>query len=165
MVDLRNWIEAQDISCPTRLVIDQIANPFSCLFICPAACRNAWQSMRPFLAVDACHCTSRYKQTLFIAVGVDGDNQILPLCWGIAQGENFQDWLLFLQFVKSSLYGNDIFDEADAQTRATLVIMIDRQKALKALQEIFQGASMAHCTQHIAANIQSRYGIAARELW
>jgi hypothetical protein len=166
MEDLRDRIKAQDISSCTKLVIDQITNRFSCLFICPTACRNAWQSMRPFLAVDACHCISRYKQTLFIAVGVDGNNQILPLCWGIAQGENFQNWLLFLQFVKSSLYGSYNFDEADAQTRATLVIMSDRHKGLKkALQEVFQGASEAHCAQHIAANIQSRYGIAARELW
>jgi hypothetical protein len=156
MEDLSAQIEAKDTSSRTKLVIDQMSDP----------CRNAWQSMRPFLAVDACHCISRYKQTLFIAVGVDGDNQILPLCWGIAQGENFQNWLLFLQFVKSSLYDSDNFDEAAAQTRATLVIMSDRQKGLKkALQEVFQGASMAHCAQHIAANIQSRYGIAARELW
>jgi hypothetical protein len=166
MEDLRNRIEAQDTSSRTKLVIDQMTNRFSCLFICPTACRNAWRSMRPFLAVDACHCISRYKQTLFIAIGVDGDNQILPLCWGIAQGENFHNWSLFLQFVKSSLYGGDSFDEADTQTQATLVIMSDRQKGLKkALQEVFQGASEAHCAQHIAANIQSRYGIAARELW
>jgi hypothetical protein len=121
--------------------------------------------MRPFLAIDACLCISRYKQTLFIAVGVDGNNQILPLCWGIAQGENFQNWLLFLQFAKSSLY-SDSFDETDAQTRATLVIMSDRQKGLKkAPQEVFQGASEPHYAQNIAANIQSRYGIAAPELW
>jgi hypothetical protein len=163
--DLRNRTEAQDASSRTKLIVDQMTDRFSCLFICLAACRNAWQSIRPFLAVDACHCISRYKQTLFIAVRVDGDNQILPLCWGIAQGENFQNWLLFLQFVKSSLYSSDNFDEAGTQTRATLVIMSDRQRGLKkALQEVFQGASMAHCTQYIAANIQSRYGITAREL-
>jgi hypothetical protein len=80
MEDLSAQIEAKDTSSRTKLVIDQMSDRFSCLFICPVACRNAWQSMRPFLAVDACHCISRYKQTLFIAVGVDGDNKTLPLC-------------------------------------------------------------------------------------
>jgi hypothetical protein len=131
MEDLRNQTEAQDTSSCTKLVIDRMTDCFSCLFICLTACRNVWQLMRLFLAVDACHCISRYKQTVFITVAVNGDNQMLPLCWGIAQGENFQNWLLFLQFVKSSLYSSDNFDEADAQTRATLVIMSDRQKGLK----------------------------------
>jgi hypothetical protein len=160
MEDLRNRSEAQDTSSRTKLVIDWTTDRFSSLFICPTACRNAWQPMRPFLAVDACHCISRYKQTLFIAVGVDGDNQILPLCWGIAQRENFQNWLLFLQFVKSSLYGSDNFDEAGAQTRATLVIMSDRQKGLKSLSRSLYGSlcttyrseypvSLWHCSSGI----------------
>jgi hypothetical protein len=54
MEDLYGRIEAQDTSRRTKLVIDQMTNRLSCLFIFPTACRNAWPSMRPFLAVDAC---------------------------------------------------------------------------------------------------------------
>jgi hypothetical protein len=47
-----------------------------------------------------------------------------------------------------------------------LVILNDREKGLtKAVDEVLPNAKRSHCCQHIAANIQSRFGIACRKLF
>jgi transposase-like protein len=47
-----------------------------------------------------------------------------------------------------------------------LVIMSDREKGLnKAVSEVLPNAKHSHCCQHIAANIQSRFGITCRKLF
>jgi hypothetical protein len=47
-----------------------------------------------------------------------------------------------------------------------LVLMSDREKGLaKAVDEILPNANHSHCCQHIAANIQSRFGITCRKLF
>ena len=47
-----------------------------------------------------------------------------------------------------------------------LVIMSDREKGLsKAVSEALPNAKHSHCCQHIAANVQSRFGITCRKLF
>lgn len=140
-------------------------NRFDHFFCAPAATKKAFKYMRPFIAVDACHCTSQYKQTLHIAVGIDGDGNILPLAWGIYQGENQHNWLAFLYDLRDALFPDyPQLPQSTFHQSHHMVFMSDRQKGLrKALKEIFPMASHAYCCQHIAANVQSRYGIAARE--
>jgi hypothetical protein len=48
--------------------------------------------MRMFLARDACHCTSRYRQTLMVAAGIDGNENTLPIAWAIVQGDDYDTW-------------------------------------------------------------------------
>jgi hypothetical protein len=138
---------------------------FDHFFCAPSATKKAFKYMRPFIAVDACHCTSRYKQTLHVAVGLDGDGNILPLAWGIYQGENVHNWTRFLRNLQDALFPDyPKLPQSIPHQSHHLVFMSDRQKGLrKALKTIFPMASHAYCCQHIAANIQSRYGIAARE--
>lgn len=45
-------------------------------FIAPSATKKAWDHLRPFIAVDACHCSSRYRQTIMVAAGIDANNQV-----------------------------------------------------------------------------------------
>jgi hypothetical protein len=141
---------------------DPSSNRFDSFLCIPLATRKAWKYMRPFIAVDACHCTSRYKQTLFLAAGIDGNGAILPLMWGIFQGENFHNWGRFLNALKSSFFPH--YPANRAHLPHHLVIMSDRQKGLKkALKDVFPTSSHEYCCQHIAANVQSRYGIAAKD--
>jgi hypothetical protein len=138
---------------------------FDHFFCAPLATKKAFKYMRPFIAVDACHCISRYKQTLHIAVGIDGDSNILPLAWGIYQGENLHNWTRFLRLLRETFFPNyPQLPQAVPHQPHHMVFMSDRQKGLrKALKEVFPRASHAYCCQHIAANVQSRYGITARE--
>ena len=47
-----------------------------------------------------------------------------------------------------------------------LVIMSDREKGLeKAVQEALPQADHSHCAQHIASNVQAKFGLVCRRLF
>ena len=131
-------------------------------FVAPAATRLAFQHLRPLVAMDACHTMSRYRLTLMIATMIDGNGQIIPMCWALVPKENYHHWVWFLEHMRAAF--NTEYFEIDQQEK--LVIMSDREKGLaKAVDEILPNANHSHCCQHIAANIQSRFGITCRKLF
>lgn len=124
------------------------------IIVAPYATRAGWRYMRPFLAFDACHCTSHYHQTLTITVCIDGSNQILPVACALVQGEGYKTWYWFNQNLNIAF--------PSLVTDKKLVIMSDIEKVLaKEVEEELPIAIHPHCCQHIAANIQSQFGIEA----
>ncbi|KAJ0545089.1 putative MULE transposase domain-containing protein [Helianthus annuus] len=55
---------------------------------------------RPVISIDATHLYGKYKGKLMIAMGVDGNNQILPLAFAIVENESYASWSWFLSHVK-----------------------------------------------------------------
>ena len=105
---------------------------------------------------------SRYRLTLMIATMVDGNGQIIPMCWVLVLEESYNHWLWFLKHMREAF--NTEYFEIDQLEK--LVIMSDREKGLaKAADEVLPNAKHSHCCQYIAANIQSRYGIACQKLF
>ena len=43
---------------------------------------------RPVLSIDGTHFYGKYKGTLLIVMGCDGNNQLFPLAFAITEGEN-----------------------------------------------------------------------------
>ena len=131
-------------------------------FVAPAATRLAFQHLRPFIAIDACHTMSRYRLTLMIVAMLDGNGQIVPMCWALVPKESYSHWVWFLNHMRQSF--NTEHFEIDQLEK--LVIMSDREKGLnKAVSEALPNAKHSHCCQHIAANVQSRFGITCRKLF
>ena len=62
----------------------------------------AFQHLRPFIAIDACHIMSRYRLTLMIATMMDGNGQIVPMCWALVPKENYSHWIWFLKHMKEA---------------------------------------------------------------
>jgi hypothetical protein len=88
-----------------------------------------------------------------IGVGIDGNNQVVPLCWAICQKEDYNNWRWFLRCLRSAYGGM----HGPLATRKDLVIMSDREKCLDiAVEEMLPSASHSHCEHHIAANIQAK---------
>jgi hypothetical protein len=52
---------------------------FQALFVMIGPIRSFLHTIRPFYALDGTHTRSRYNLTLLIAVGLDGEDQVLPL--------------------------------------------------------------------------------------
>ena len=50
---------------------------------------------RPLLSIDGTHMYGKYKGTLMIAMGCDGDNQLFPLAFSIVESENTDSWSCF----------------------------------------------------------------------
>ena len=45
----------------------------------------------------------KYKETLMIAMGCDGNNKLFPLAFAIAESENIDSWSWFLACVRAGL--------------------------------------------------------------
>ena len=49
---------------------------------------EGFANCRPVLSIDGTHLYGKYKGTLLIAMGCDGNNQLFPLAFAITEGEN-----------------------------------------------------------------------------
>jgi hypothetical protein len=64
------------------------SNRFKAIFIALGSLIHAVRYIRPFYALDGTHIRSKYNLTLLIAVGIDGEDHVLPLAWAIVPKEN-----------------------------------------------------------------------------
>lgn len=129
---------------------------FQRLFICPSASKYSFTSCQLFVAVDETFLKTRYIQTLLLAVTIDANNEILPLAYAVVESENTSSWEYFLLHLKSAI------PRIDYST-----IISDRDKGLlTAIPNCLPHAVQAYCCQHLAANVQKRYLLAARtQFW
>ncbi|XP_023771148.2 uncharacterized protein LOC111919790 [Lactuca sativa] len=51
--------------------------------------------------IDGTHLYDKYTGKMLIAMGVDGNNQILPLAFAIVENESYDSWNWFLSYIKS----------------------------------------------------------------
>ena len=55
----------------------------------------------PVMSIDGTHLYEKYKITLLIAMGYDGNNQLFPLEFSIIEGENIDSWGWFLACIRN----------------------------------------------------------------
>ena len=123
---------------------------FQALFVMLGPTRSFLHTIRPFYALDGTHTRSRYNLTLLIAVGLDGEDRILPLAWALVPGENERWWNWFCDNLAKA-FGDDLYPH--------FVVISDRDKGLlNAVESKLPGATHAMCCQHIAENIHKRFG-------
>ncbi|GJY46957.1 transposase, MuDR, MULE transposase domain protein [Tanacetum coccineum] len=59
--------------------------------------------LRPLLIIDAAHLKGLYKGTKFLAVGMDGNNQIMPIAFCICKGETGPCWSWWMFVLKKCI--------------------------------------------------------------
>ena len=52
------------------------------------------------LCIDGTFLTGKYKGQILTAIGVDGNNQVLPIAFAFVENENTRSWFWFLERVK-----------------------------------------------------------------
>ena len=110
-----------------------------------ASIRGFKSHIRPVLAVDGTTLKGKYKGTLYIAAGLDGNEQIYPLAFGIGDGENDEAYTWFFEKLKDVV--------GDVQN---LVFVTDRHKAIESsLNTVFPNALHGFCMYHISNNIRA----------
>nr|GFB68456.1 transposase, MuDR, MULE transposase domain protein [Tanacetum cinerariifolium] len=55
------------------------------------------------VSIDRAHLKCTYLGTYLLAVGMDANNQIIPLAIGVAQGETVENWSWFLTKLKECI--------------------------------------------------------------
>ncbi|KAL6552790.1 hypothetical protein OROHE_008154 [Orobanche hederae] len=58
---------------------------------------------RLVISIDGTHLYGKYKGKMLIAMGVDGNNQILPLAFAIVENESYDSWNWFLYHIKNHM--------------------------------------------------------------
>ncbi|XP_077226233.1 uncharacterized protein LOC143859400 [Tasmannia lanceolata] len=83
--------------------------------------RSFQRTLRSIVLVDGTHLRGKYLGILLIAVGVDGNNGLVPLAFGVVDNENEDSWCWFLYLVKRHVLPEGI---------GALTLCSDRQKGL-----------------------------------
>ena len=98
--------------------------------------------LRPLIIIDAAHLKGRYLGTNMVAVGMDGNNQILPIATGVCQGESNETWSWFMSKLK----------ECIGEVKG-LSIISDRHLAIAhACSTVFPNAFHGYCCRHLMMN-------------
>ena len=53
------------------------------------------------MSINGTHLYEKYKATLLIVLGCDGNNQLFPLAFAITKGENTDSWGWFLACIRN----------------------------------------------------------------
>ena len=61
-------------------------------FFAFAATIKAFRYCRPIICLDGTFLTGKYKGQILSAIGVDGNNQVLPLGFAFVESENGDSW-------------------------------------------------------------------------
>ncbi|KAM0899920.1 hypothetical protein ACQ4PT_020989 [Festuca glaucescens] len=101
---------------------------------------------RPFICIDGCHIKTRYKGVLLTAVGIDPNDCIYPVAFGLCEVECTSSWEWFLKNLK---------DDLNITNTAPWTIMSDKQNGLiNVVLKVFPDAEHRFCVRHMLQNFQ-----------
>ncbi|WVZ61673.1 hypothetical protein U9M48_011510 [Paspalum notatum var. saurae] len=100
----------------------------------------------------------KYKGTILTAIGVDGNNQVLPVVFAFVENENAESWYWFLERVKAQV----------VSSRSNVCLISDRHAGILDAIEKLQHRSGASphiwpdvhsrwCMSHLAANFHDHF--------
>ena len=113
---------------------------------------EGFASCCPVLSIDSTHLYGKYKGTLLIAMGCDGNNQLFPLAFAITEGENIDSWGWFLACIKNRV-----------TQRTRICVISDRHPGIMAAMSdphLGWDAPYAYnriCMRHLASNFMTRF--------
>ena len=104
------------------------------------------------MSIDGTHLYGKYKGTLLIAMGCDGNNQLFPLTFSITKGENTDSWGWFLACIRNKV-----------TQRTGICVISDRHLGIMAAMTDphlgWVASSTYHmiCMRHLARNFMTRF--------
>ncbi|KAH0641880.1 hypothetical protein KY290_033495 [Solanum tuberosum] len=139
------WKHEESMSSPE-------VKTFKFVFWAFKPCIDGFQTCRPVISVDGTHMYGKYEIKLLIAVGVDGNDNILPLAFAIVDKESKVAWKWFFRKLSTHVI----------KDREDICIISDRAKGiLTSLSELWQfqepRAFHRFCLRHLKSNFQSQF--------
>ncbi|KAL7594741.1 hypothetical protein Lser_V15G28938 [Lactuca serriola] len=114
-----------------------------CFFAIGCAIRAFRECCRKVIIMDDVHLKGKYKGTILHVVAMDGNNQILPIGYGICPKETTDSWTWFLEKL------HECIGDVEGLTMVT-----DRAPAIDvSIQNVFPNAQHGLCAFHLIGNI------------
>ncbi|XP_025664722.1 uncharacterized protein [Arachis hypogaea] len=110
------------------------------------SCVEAFKHCKPFVFINGTHLYGRYGGVLLIAVAQDGNSNILPIAFAIADFESTESWSFFLTNLRRHVTDNRNFLSA---IKAALSSDDSGWYPLRAFH--------AYCIKHLTANFMAHF--------
>ncbi|XP_010456890.1 PREDICTED: uncharacterized protein LOC104738409 [Camelina sativa] len=102
-----------------------------------------YKGMRKVIVVDGTFLKNKYKGVMLVATAVDGNSNLYPIAFGIADSENDSSWEWFFEQIKVV-----IRDDKD------LSFISDRHVSIsKSLEKIYLLSTHGICIHHLIGNV------------
>ena len=62
--------------------------------------KHTFQFCRPVVLVDGTFLIGKYRGTLMMAAAIDPEDQIVPVAFALAEGENNESWSWFMRLLR-----------------------------------------------------------------
>ncbi|RVX23680.1 hypothetical protein CK203_000755 [Vitis vinifera] len=113
---------------------------------------EGFKHCRPVLTIDGTHLYGKYKGTVMIVMGCDGNNQLFPLAFALTEGENVDSWGWFLACIRNRV----------TQRRGLCVISDRHPGIMAAFADVYLGWSEPNayhriCMRHLASNFMTHF--------
>ncbi|XP_076894179.1 uncharacterized protein LOC143546383 [Bidens hawaiensis] len=120
-------------------------NRFEMLFIAiGVSIRSFIKCLRLMIIIDGAHLKGSFKGTMFLAVGMDGNNKIFPIAYGVGKRESGESWTWFLTKLRECV-----------GDQPNLAIISNRAKSIElAVKNAFSLAYHGFCCQHLMVNLR-----------
>lgn len=77
------------------------SNQFQCVFWSFGPSIKGSLSCRPIISIDGTHLYGKYQGLMLVAVGVDANDQLFSLVFGIVEAENNDSWDWFMTCIRT----------------------------------------------------------------
>ncbi|GJW69186.1 mutator type transposase [Tanacetum coccineum] len=127
----------EDPESPTR--------QFRRIYVCLGALKIGFrEGGRELLSLDGAFMRGQYPGQMLTAVGVDANNGIYPVAYGIVESENQYSWTWFLKCLG---------DDFDLYSNSNFTFITDS----KTLEKLFPHAEHRYCVRHIYENMNQTW--------
>ncbi|XP_015954252.1 uncharacterized protein LOC107478630 [Arachis duranensis] len=115
-------------------------------------CIRAFRHCKPVVQVDGTHLYGKYKGCPLVAVLQDGNNNIIPIAFGIVEGETFDAWYFILSNLRQHV-----------MTRDGVGLISDQHESINATVAHSNGAWSPprafhiFCIRHIESNFLRKF--------
>ncbi|XP_024969720.1 uncharacterized protein LOC112509081 [Cynara cardunculus var. scolymus] len=139
----------------TEIALDPLGR-FDMLFVAlGCSIRSCLGHMRPLLIMDGAHLKGSYVVTMFLAVGIDGNNGIVPIAMGVGKTESGPSWTWFLCKLRQCI--GDV---------PNLTFITDRAASINlAIRTVFPSAHHGLCCRYLSQNFRLNSTKEKRKRW
>ena len=120
--------------------------------------------MYPIISINVAHLKSAYQGTIFIYLGLTGNDEVYILAFGISGGnEDYHTWNMFNNLFAMACPSVSFVENGHLYSK--FVFISDQDKGLdKSLAEIFLNNHSTNCVHRIKQNVKSRFGAKTAEM-